>query len=64
MMSCEQQTTTPLGWWSPSGVPPKSDPARLREAIWNIRQAVTLVTEGEGSGGLLPDGRVCGAGAD
>jgi PfaD family protein len=56
MMSCEQQTTTPLGWWSPSGVPPKSDPARLREAIWNIRQAVTLVTEG-GALAVGADGR-------
>lgn len=46
----------PLGWWSPSGVPPKSDPARLREAIWNIRQAVTLVTEG-GALAVGADGR-------
>ncbi len=46
MISCVKQTTPPLGWWSPNGTPPSSDLARLREAIWNIRQPVILVDHG------------------
>lgn len=44
-ISCVNQTTPPIGWWSPNGTPPNSDPAHLRNAVWNIRQPVILVDQ-------------------
>lgn len=46
MISCVNSAIPTLGWWSPHGTPPSPNPARLREAIWDIRQSVTLVDDG------------------
>lgn len=63
MISFVRQTTAPLGWWSPMGSASSRDPARLREAIWNINQPVTLVDQ-DGSLALAQGGRVTIGGTD
>src|SRR5262245_385758 len=44
----------PIGWWLPSGSPPETEPEAVRDALRDVRQAVTLVQTPQGLG--LPQG--------
>ncbi|MCX6922406.1 MAG: 2-nitropropane dioxygenase, partial [Verrucomicrobia bacterium] len=58
-----KQKAQPLGWWSPNGTPPIADVSRMREAVWNLNQPVTIVDKG-GLLALGEGGRVCLGEAD